>query len=217
MAVYRAQIVIPMFTNLPTDVVTNTLHFWSPTPEALSDIGDLVTPLIVQFYNAMYASASGGMGSYMNPGGSQVHWYDLAQPPPRVPYTLPLPLTITQASSNLPTEVSCVLSFQGDPVPGESQARRRGRIYLGGLFHGWISASAAGAFPTISGAKALAVADAAEAFHDSLVPLSVRWVVWSPTNGTFAIVTNGWVDNSPDTQRRRSVDATLRTTWVAAP
>jgi hypothetical protein len=38
--------------------------------------------------------------------------------------------------------------------------------------------------------------------------------VWSPSNGDAVPVTDGWVDNAWDTQRRRGIDRTARSTWT---
>ena len=39
--------------------------------------------------------------------------------------------------------------------------------------------------------------------------------VWSVANNDLVLANDGWVDNSWDTQRRRGLDTTARTTWAA--
>lgn len=213
MPTYRAQVVIPMFTNLPSDVVTNTLHFDPLTPLGFQETADLVQPHLTSFYQTCYGSVTGGMASYMSPSTATVNWYDLGEPTPRVPYTLPLGATITTGVTQLPTEVSVVLSFQGPRVAGMPQARRRGRIFLGGITHAWFDNSSASAFPKLTGSKSAVLAVACEALRDGVLSDGVRWSVWSQTDQASALVDNGWIDNGPDTQRRRSVESSLRNVW----
>lgn len=201
-----------MFTNLPTDVMTNTFHWTELTPMGLEAAADAATPKLADFYEAVYAGSL-AMASYMQPANAIVNWYDLSQPAPRAPYTLPLGSTVTEAASNMPTEVACVLSFQGDPVSGVPQSRRRGRIYLGGLNHGAIAQGDASLFPQFTTAFTAGVANGASTHLLGAGITGLRWSVWSPTTNTAVEITNGWVDNSPDTQRRRSVDPTVRRLW----
>jgi hypothetical protein len=211
---YRAQVTIPMFSTLPADVVTNTLHFLTLTPTALDEVADAVTPLIADMYEAIYASGR-SMGDYMRPALATVNWYDLGQPPPRVPYTLPLGATIPVTATAIPTEVSCVMSFQGAPLPGVPQARRRGRIYLPGISNPWMTVSSTGSFPILSAGAVSAVAAQAGQFRTAVLATAARWAVWSTVDASMTEITNGWVDNTPDTQRRRGVEATARTLWPA--
>ncbi len=132
---------------------------------------------------------------------------------PRVPYELPMPFTATGTTSPIPTEVAAVISFQGDPFPGMPQARRRGRIYLGCIPSQAMDLSAASQYPRFSNTAVAGLAAAADSLRTTVDALGVRWTVWSPTDGLASVITNGWVDNSPDTQRRRSVDPTARTLW----
>lgn len=205
-----------MFTNMPSDVVTNTFHFDPLTPLDMAATIPLVMPGLAQFYSQVY-NATYKMGNYLVPGSATVHWYDLGDPPPRSPTIVSLGATITTVATAIPTEVACVLSMQAPQVSGQPQARRRGRIYLGGVTELWMQTSTSAAFPTWSGAGVLHVTAAAAVFADAVRDNGVRWSVWSTVDAASALVTNGWVDNSPDTQRRRSVDASSRTTWVLGP
>lgn len=212
MATYRAQVVFPMFTNLPEDVATNTFHFTELTPLGLAAVAAAVTPLLADFYTDVYTAAR-QMGNYMNPGAATVRWYDLSEPQPRVPLIVPLAATIAVGASTVPTETSCVLSFQGDRAPGIPQARRRGRIYLPALATTWMVGSTTGTFPTFNLLATGGVATAAEALRDAAILVSARWSVWSTVDGAATFVTNGWVDNTPDTQRRRGVEPSNRLLW----
>lgn len=208
-----AQVIFPFFTNLPTDVITNTFTFDNETPVTLEAAGDALQPIIEDFYQAVYGSTV--FSNYLNISAASIRFYRSDSPIPRVPYIKNLwsgsaPATTT---SVLPTEVALVCSFQGDREPGTPQARNRGRIYLGGLASGAVTASSASAFPTINATLRSAVVAAAEALRDAAALASLSWSVWSRVDQRVVHVTNGWVDNTPDTQRRRSVDPTARTTW----
>lgn len=213
MPTYRGQVRIPYFTGIPTDVMTNTWHFETAFPAPLAQIATNVTPVLQTFYDAVYAPV--GVAAYCNGPGAQVAWYDLTQPEPRVPVFEPMPIARSSNGVGIPTEAAMVLSFQADPEPGIPQARRRGRIFIGGLDNTMISAGSNTAFPTFGVTKRTEVCAAAEALMNELDTLDpiVNWVVRSETNSASYVVSNGWVDDSPDTVRRRSVEASARTTF----
>ena len=215
---YRLTQTIPYFTGLPEDVVTNTFHF------DFTGVGDPtaldLTALEVQidtFYSAVYAGASvGGMGQYMRPLLATRKIFNLDDPTPRIPIRESATglLVATATSTPLPTEVSLVTSFQGAPLSGTPQARRRGRIYLGGLGAG-STAGTGTTFPVPSAPFIAQVSAATDSLHaNTLNNTEFEWVVWSPTSVASVPITNGWVDNAFDTQRRRGQQATGRTSWV---
>lgn len=218
MGLYRAQIIIPYDSGLPEDVMTNTLYF--ATGGAIEEIADAaaaITPLIQDFYDKIYETAN-ATANYVNWPATTVRWYDVADPEPRVPY--PVTMAITPGASTLsatPSEVAIVCSFHAEAVPGGNPRRRRGRIYLGG----WASsafATNASAPPTVSPDILTDIVVASETLMTDTLALSeASWCVYSPTNSTsgplFVPVAGGWADNTPDTQRRRGVDATSRTVW----
>lgn len=208
-----AQVILPYFTNIPSDVVTNTWTFDNVTPVTLEVAGDTLQPLLDDFYRAI--STAGGFANYLNIGTARVNFYRSDSPIPRVPYSRPLwdgspPATV---ASNLPTEVAMVLSFQGDREPGTPQARQRGRVFLGALASGAINASTASTFPLWTAALRNGAVAAAEALRDAAALANLPWSVYSRVDQRVVHVTNGWVDNAPDTQRRRSIDSTARTIW----
>lgn len=210
---FRAQIVLPFFTNLPSDVITNTLHFREVIPsEPLETVAEDLTPLIETFLISSYTL--GGLAQYVRGDIAYVNWYDLTQPEPRIPVREPLDLTSVSSPSDLPTEVACVLSFHGAPVAGVPAGRRRGRIYLGGLAQSWMAAGSASTFPEFATGPRQAVQTAANTFMEAVQGVKdYRWVVRSTVANQDFDVVGGWVDNAPDTQRRRSVDSTSRLIW----
>lgn len=93
------------------------------------------------------------------------------------------------------------------------QARRRGRIYLGPFGQTVLGTTAVTSDRPLA-AAVTAIANAATALATATAGAVVPWVIYSPTNGSGAVVTDGWVDNAFDTQRRRGVAATSRTLWT---
>lgn len=213
MAIYRSQIVIPTASQLPSDVVTNTLHWLDPDGAyGYNAAIATLTVLIGNFYEAVYSSGH-GMADYMRPANGTIRWYNLEDPAPRPPTIVPWGATpITQSSTNVPAETSCVLSFQAERLAGAVQARRRGRIYLGGLGTGWVGNSTAATPPRLATSAVNEVGNAANTMRLG-VPGALQWVVWSETGNSYAIVTNGWVDQEPDTQRRRGWAPAGRDVW----
>lgn len=101
--------------------------------------------------------------------------------------------------SGCPREVACCLSFYAD----RNSPRTRGRIYIPATF----MTSAPGARP--SGTVTGALQNLAQGFS-SLGGVNVDWCVHSKVTGEFHKVTNTWVDDEWDTQRRRGLKATGR-------
>lgn len=127
------------------------------------------------------------------------------------------------AATGLPDEVAVCLSYHGDltDIPEEDgairpAARRRGRIYFGPLWAGAVSQGAG--LPVrpasvvqadlIDAATDLLAASDAAAEWTWVVPHAVATAGWS-----VVPVVGGWVDNAWDTQRRRGISATQRTTF----
>jgi hypothetical protein len=144
---------------------------------------------------------------------------------PRVPIVEDT-ITLTTAVGNcLPTECAICLSYEGAPVSGQVQARRRGRIYLGPLIQNNTTTSAGRVI--VSAATTTAITNAATALAGISGPPDAFWSVFSPTlagpepwsagtlSSAMTQATRGWVDNALDTQRRRGSDPTLRTLWTA--
>jgi hypothetical protein len=71
------------------------------------------------------------------------------------------------------------------------------------------------AFPRIAPSMITRINTAADLLVGPLT-YDVQWVQVSQAGGVTEArpIVGGWTDNSPDTQRRRSVLATTRNTWV---
>ena len=214
---WKTQVSIPYFTGIATDVVTNDFHFEKTTPGAPTptDYTNLENDLVA-FYNTCYTTGGSGlqMAPWMRPSLTRFRTYDLLDPTPRIPRrdsTIALTPTVA-ASSAVPTETAIVISMQADRTSGIPQARRRGRIFLGGL---GIAASSgtASVFPEVNVSVRGALGTACIALNSALSGHGWDWVVLSRTMAASYSITNGWVDNALDTQRRRGQGATARTVW----
>jgi hypothetical protein len=212
-----AQWSLPYFTGLPRDVVTNNLHFvYTIVTEPDSSNYDDLAGAIQLFYDEVYGVL--GMGTWCVKAGATITFYDLTDTPPRAPIqTNSVPVTNTQTNGTAPTESAVCLSFQGTHIAGIPQSRQRGRIFIGGLT-GATSAGSSSSFPMINSTITGLLADAMDNLRIAAAAVDWLWVVYSPTqnlaHGTETFeVTNGWVDNTIDTQRRRGVEATARSIW----
>ena len=92
------------------------------------------------------------------------------------------------------------------------RARVRGRIYVGPLSFGAVKTSG-GAQCTVADDLVTALVGAGGAGPRLLALTGANWRVWSRRNAAVYTVTTGWVDNEFDTQRRRRIKATARTTF----
>lgn len=217
--VVQAQVSIPYFTNIPGDVITNTTHWIyqqvaAPTATEFGQLANLLDTFHTQVQTAAWAPPN-----HLNIAGATVTMYDLQQPTPRVPvYTQAIPLTPVNAAAatSVPCEVAVVLSLTADPVPGIPVARQRGRLYVGGV--GALSAGSTSSFPNIGATARGVLAQACEDLLVNAQGFDWQWVIYSPTQNailgqeTFDI-THGFINNEPDTQRRRGIEATARTLW----
>lgn len=216
MAIYRFQVQIPYFTNIPGDVITNDFHFSFLVGNPLD--ADYLTCAnnIVAFYNTIYGDITFGdcMAPWVVPASTYLKVYNVNDPTPRAPrYETVMPLADNRMTdSGIPTEVAVCASFQGDPVSGEPQARRRGRVFIGGL--GQVcDPGDADEFPNVHPDLRDAICAAMDGLQQASGPDGWQWVVYSRVNNTGAPITNGWVDNAPDTQRRRGQGSTARSVW----
>lgn len=216
---WRFQVTLPYTSGLPGDVVVNTWTFVGDGPTDHT----LAAGWLGAFYDAVGPNISGIVSRVTNAVVYDVYDLSRARPnPPIATYMDTLPARATNWI-NMPREVSIVGSFQADPQPGEVQARRRGRVYLGPLATD--PASTDLDYP--SAAMVTTIRNAFSALQTSSEASSLcRWAQWSPTNaGGWMIpgqsgppnldagvspIASGWVDNEWDTQRRRAPAATSR-------
>lgn len=214
---YQVNCSLPMFTGIPEDVIVNTFHFTFdnyPVDPTVTDIGKVFDRLKT-LYDGIYGAVN--RANYTT-AVMTMKAYDLQLPLPHVPrLTGTRTLAGAAIATSLPTETAICLSMKANYIGGVAQARQRGRIYIGGVASP-LTSSTASTFPEVTSAARTAIAAAASTFRAGLIADGWRWVILSGAQvsqvlqNTFEVA-GGWVDNSPDTQRRRSVGATARTVW----
>lgn len=214
MTLHRATVTLPYVTNIPRDVATNTFWFELPNDPPWTTLSGR----LVEFYNEEVAPATYGLHRYLSQHISRatnactIEWYNMTQPEPRVPvHTTSFTLDVSAASANLPNEISLCASFQAPTQSGMPQSRRRGRVYLG-PFTTAVNGSS-GTEPGRPDAVLRTAAAAACARLAGYNDTFQYWGVYSRVNGSIAEITNGWVNNEWDTQRRRQPAPTSRDTW----
>lgn len=190
---------------IPADYVQNQFCVTTGVSEDL-EVDDIVTAL-KDFYDevAGYVLATG-----IATTGHMVKFYALPGIEPNYPFAeRTFDLASPSTGTVLPTEVCIAVSFQGSRAAGFPQARRRGRIFLPYVN----SISNVSGRPGSTARTAIAAAASALAGDIGALP-SHRWAVWSTVDQEAVVVEDGWVDDAFDTQRRRGLAVTSRTTWA---
>lgn len=209
-------------TGLSADNQTNTMYVGSDVETDTDDIASVHDGMMDILAAAIDSYLSEDM--FINLARSQ--YFDMLEPEPRVPFAdRTHTLSLNSDDLSLPPEVSCALSFQGERVSGQPQARRRGRIYLP-TFCTSLTEVSGGQVRWIGAAMA-AIANAAEAMKSLALSNNCSWAVYSPTQADATIgtlqakaraattyVQSGWVDNEPDIQRRRGNKQGTKTPWA---
>lgn len=198
MSFYKAQIIVPMDTTLPRDVTVVTPHFncsgGTPTAQALAD--------------NLAAKVKTWIGTVVP---VTVKIYDATGLPPHYPLA-----TTSQDSaspvlvSTVPREVALCLSYYSV----QNVRRQRGRLYLPAT---WCIKS--GGSSGVVQRPTAAIYGAALNFGTNVLKaqtaIGAQWGFWSERDNQFRAVTNYWVDDEWDTQRRRGLRSTLRVTGTA--
>lgn len=203
MADYIVQVTLKTTSGVAEDFVTNTFSINAVDAPALDDAVDAIWDL----YEYMVLFFSDNIVQ----NGHQIKAYDRADTPPRAPVVDTVRnLPSAPTDDPLPHQLCAVLSFQGGRVSGIPQARRRGRIYFGPL--GKTRCDSDG---RLTAATVTALATAGDALMTAGDTSGTwLWDVWSTVNNSATRVTDGWVDNAFDIQRRRGRKTTTRTTFT---
>lgn len=213
LSIITSQAIFPFFTGIPRDIITNTMHWlWDDEVIDREVAATQIAAKLDTFYTFIYENYA---ANYINFSLGKVECFYQMDPTPKVPEVRTLDVNVTEAASDLPTEVACVLSYHAAPVSGVDRRRLHNRIYLGGLQGFCMANSTATSFPVFAPLFVGKVTSAASALlADNGGALD--WVQYSNAGGTpeTRTIVGGWVDNSPDTQRRRSVNASLRNVWT---
>lgn len=203
MPLYRVQVELAMTSGNPLDKATNVWHCIADDLTAL----DLFITQLTTFYAAVDSNLSSSIATT----GHRLRAYDLADAEPRAPVRDQGIGTLALGANAAPPELALCISYQAPQQSGQSQARRRGRIYIGPLYNTAMATAtglpAATTLTTIGGALQNLL-DASQA------AATWAWAVYSPTNGVAIEATNAWLDNAFDIQRRRGVAATSRTIFT---
>jgi len=192
-------------SGLVDDQMVNTMH-WQLGGTAETG-GNNIRDLIVDFYD--WELDGDRVGNWLTSqsltGDYVLEIYKLSDPKPRVPWYTYSGNVDFDSSPALPAEVALCLSFQGEKVSGQPQARKRNRIYLGG-FKSAANVNGRPANELIQ-QMLFSAEHLMQAAQDSI---DVNWVVWSQADNNFHFVDSGWVDNAWDSQRRRGLAPTQR-------
>ena len=207
---YRAMAILQGRSGLPEDRFVNTFHFSGTGSHEADD--DLIVARLTNFYTEPAINTGNPLGQFLSnylTDDLEIRTYNLSDPEPRVPITTVISGALDARAENrdLPEEVALCLSFKADPP---ETPRRRGRVYVGPFNVTAVTPEAAAGGP---GRPNESLVNTLVGLGNALLASSQnnpRWVIHSPTTGLFPIVTNGWVDNSFDTQRRRGVAPSSR-------
>ena len=216
----RVTVTIPRDTTFPGDETTNTFHFKTLTggvftaPQALD-----VAEALRKFYFVAAPGAAAPIASNMSivnqPQLLTASFYDMTVPPPRVPYAvLPMLPGNNMVATPQAEEAAVALTIQANPVTGQNQRNRRGRIFLGPLGSNAIVVTD-GRVRVTSAFRTNITAAAVKLQQDiRAIAVNTDWIVYSPTTGGEHIVESGWVDDAFDTIRSRGPNPTARTTFT---
>lgn len=220
MARYVAQVSFQPKDALPKDFMENVWHFRTGgglgTATDPADGPDIVTKL-----HDFYTGGSPGIDAYMSATLTdvvQVKVFDedsATHPRPEFfvgGFTLGAPSKTT----GLPEEVALCISYYA----GRNLAKLRGRIYLGPFNTDANTAGDTGQNPSASRPNP-GLIGAIHAAGSALISASSTGAAWCLRSGigagtksapvvTYNAVTNGWLDNEWDAQRRRRVESTAR-------
>lgn len=223
-----AQVRLKSMSGFPRDDVINDFVF-NRADDFSAGEADAVQADLEDFYNLNFPATGNPIAFYIGgqmsraTNAAEVNYYDLTGHLNGSPHGSPVEtrnftLGAQGGGSNLPEELAAVLSIHGDltDVPerlGDTRpaARRRGRIFIGPL--------KTIAFGTAAGLERVrilqAVMDSMVQAADHLQNQQPSWSVWSRAAAALYEVTGGFVDDAPDTQRRRGQIAGTRTLWTA--
>lgn len=215
----EAQVILASNTGFSRDSVVNTFHFDRVGTAPLGTVLPLVRDALVGFYNAGPIPTGGGSA---NPianwisstisrvsNASTIKIYDLSLAAPRVPTVYQFTLgAYATGETGVPLEVAMCLSMKTN-LPTR---RGRGRIYIGPLVSGAINLDPPNIHPNGGMLNSLRWSGANLRDSFSAEAGMPRWSVYSRMGNLMHAVTEVWVDNEFDTQRRRGHRATTRVT-----
>jgi hypothetical protein len=202
----RAQVILHTADNLAANYVTNSWCFKTAAVPGPLEYADFTAA-----FKAFYDSLAGILSVVVAQNGHEIKYYDLEWAiPPNYPTAIEtFNLTSTPSAATLPTEVACCISMQGQKLPGLPQRRRRGRVYIGPL------STTTNSLGRPSAGLQAQLKTSVLALKTALLACDEpgTLAVWSEVDGAAVPVTDGWIDDAYDTQRRRGVQKTSRLLW----
>lgn len=215
---YRVLAVWHGRSGLPEDVYVNTFVFKDDQALGRAVSISQARNAVFEFYNNLWGGLIAPLKSYLAgrtlSGELTIKVYDLSEPPPRPPDELTYTMAGLAAGESLPSEVAVCGSYYAE----RNVPRQRGRIYIGPLaINAMTSPTTAPSRPFLGlrnvlkdGMQALAGRDAT---YPSWCVLSTVPAPAQPGGPQARVITNGWVDDAFDTQRRRGEAALGRIEW----
>lgn len=219
-------------SGLAQDQVVNDWHFSHATTPDLPSL----TAGMFDFYNSTPSTFDFPLSDYIaativrDTAGHYSHRADVYQLP-ATPGPMGSPIFTFNSQlgpvhadvTSLPGEVSLVASFRADYGTAAEhfegtrpRARRRGRVYIGPLntFTCDATAGSTAVQRPAAGFIDLLLAQLTALGNTTITTGGATWEVFSHTDWDGHPVTQGWVDNAYDTQRRRGEKATARDTFT---
>jgi len=148
-----------------------------------------------------WMTALRGWGPNMGTAKMVCKAYDVSRPKPNYPVYEKETGGGTAGVAAMPREIAMCLSFYA----GTNQKRRRGRLYIPAFW-----GVATGALPERPTAAHRDKVGTLATILQDLGGVDVDWSVWSGVDGQARAVTNWWVDDEWDIQRRRGLRGTTR-------
>lgn len=223
-ALVRADVVLPYNTNLPRDVAINTFWFASNSLSNADIRSAWDTPL-QSFYNDLGEDQADKIGALLSNviqrNACRIEWYNGLTPGPPFHITSFTLVPTETTTTDLPLQIALVASFYsvlasstGEILPRPS---RSGRVFVGPWTILAVNPTQTSGTPTPAPGVVSDLAIAAATLAGNGASETSWWAVWSRKLNAASPITNGWVDNRWDTQRRRDEDATSRQVWELVP
>lgn len=190
--VMRAQVAFGADTAFPRDRMAITPHF----NDTLDGNAQTLADDLANKFDTFFAGVR----------EVSVKVYDAQAPKPNPPMATAIKQSGLTPASPGDREVALCLSFYA----GQNVKRKRGRVYIPAIF---ITTGALPVRPSSTHRDTLA--QFVTIFSTS-GPASVAWAVFSRVDNIARPVTNYWVDDEWDSQRRRGLRPTTRTTAAVA-
>lgn len=197
---YRCQVSLGLY-NDPDQNASNTWYFRGISA-GTSEQDDLIA--MQDLLSDFYAAIDTYLPSSCFDGRTEVLYYNMADPEPRVPLQAPASLAgfAPAAGTAHPSDVAICLSYRADYVSGDARGRKRGRMFFGPVLAS-TGANVADEGLRIQSTVRTAFVTAAQALVIDAGTNNLQWRMYSPTNGDFPLLKFASVNDQYDTRRSR--------------